>query len=165
MSESDRRAATLAAVEGFYARVRAGKVDTTPPRANRKRDPDAAPTEYMEQGRVCDWLRAAQVIYFAVPNGALLGGSPQQRQVRWRQMARVGAKAGVPDLVIASPAPLWPDARGVALEMKRAKGGTVSPEQEAWHALLRSCGWIVIVGRGADEAIVQLTKLGYGQKP
>lgn len=48
----------------------------------------------------------------------------------------------------------------VALEMKRLTGGRVSPEQQAWHERLRAAGWVVVVGRGAADALSQLRDHG-----
>lgn len=125
----------------------------------REGDP---PTEYQEQAIVCDWLKAHGVAYYAVPNGAFLAGDAVQRATRWRVMARIGCKSGVPDLVIVTPPPADPQARGVAIEMKRQQGGRLSPEQAQWVLDLAACGWRVCVARGAVGAIEFLQRLGFG---
>lgn len=129
------------------------------PKPKRARDPNAAPSEYQEQRIVCDWLRARRVDYFAVPNGAHLsdhgaGGAGRHA----RQLAMVGLKRGVPDIIIAQRAR---NGQPTALEMKRQTGGRLSDEQVGWHAALVRHGWNVVVGRGADDAIRQLGELGY----
>lgn len=64
-------------------------------------------------------------------------------------------------MLIFSPAPGAP--RGCAVEMKRVTGGKVSDEQNEWAERLTDLGWVVVLARGADDAIKQLTALGYGQ--
>ncbi len=51
---------------------------------------------------------------------------------------------------------------GVAIELKRQKGGRVTPEQTAWLEHLKARGWAVAVCRGAMEAIRFLQELGFG---
>ena len=60
-----------------------------------------------------------------------------------------GVSAGVPDLCIPEWL-LW-------VEMKRQKGGTVAPAQKDWHAYLVGAGHTVMVCRGCDDAIAQVT--------
>lgn len=61
-----------------------------------------------------------------------------------------GVMRGVPDLFV----PAW----NLWVEMKRAKGGTVAPEQKDWHAYLTDLGHVVIIGRGADDAKEQVDR-------
>jgi hypothetical protein len=97
-------------------------------------------SEHQEQALFVQWFRRTfpDVRIFAIPNGG------------WRSQAQAaklkveGVSAGVPDLLI-------PDGM-IWVEMKRAKGGTVSAEQKDWHSYLRSIGHVVIVGYGADDA-------------
>jgi hypothetical protein len=150
------------ALSRFGERVDAGKV--AEPRLPRAKKPSGSePTEYQEQAHVCDWLKLHRVIYFAVPNGAFLAGDAQQRAIRWKMMARIGCKQGVPDLCIVDPPPARSDLRAVMVEMKREHGGRLSDEQKAWAAILGGSGWHVVVGYGADDAIRQLGELGYGK--
>lgn len=97
-------------------------------------------------------LRAAGVLVASVPNEAGRGK---------HCFHMLGLLPGMPDLLIFSPAPNRPELRGVAVEMKRAKGGRVSPAQKRAHALLRACGWEVRVCRGAVEAFKFLGEMGY----
>lgn len=54
-----------------------------------------------------------------------------------------------------------PGARAVFLELKRRKGGRISPSQENWHRALVSEGFFVIVAKGLDEAVESLKKIGF----
>lgn len=98
------------------------------------------PTEHEEQREVVFWFRRKfhDVRMFAIPNGG------------WRSRATAaklkaeGVSRGVPDLFV----PAW----GLWIEMKRADGGRLSPDQKDWHLYLTSIGQIVLVCHGADDA-------------
>lgn len=115
-------------------------------------NPALIPTEHQEQTRLINELslRHPLLRVLSIPNGA--------KRSRWeQQQARAeGLQAGVPDLYI--PALL------IWVEMKRQKGGKLSPAQEDWIAYLRGLGYGVIVGYGADQALEmiehQITKRG-----
>lgn len=66
------------------------------------------------------------------------------------KMKLQGLKSGVPDNFIMRPVRGCP---GVVIELKRVKGGNVSPEQKTWLETLKSFGWITRVSKGADDAI------------
>lgn len=51
----------------------------------------------------------------------------------------------------------------IYIELKRQKGGSLSPEQKARIPRLESAGYRVIVARGAVDAVDQLRKLGLFQ--
>jgi hypothetical protein len=82
---------------------------------------------------------------FAIPNGEARSKATGAR------LKLEGVSPGVPDLFI----PAW----GVWIEMKRAKGGTVSAVQKDWHAYLRSIGQRVIVAYGFADARRQVEGL------
>ena len=67
----------------------------------------------------------------------------------------LGYQAGTLDIFL-------PEYR-VYIELKRQKGGSLSPEQKARIPRLESAGYRVIVARGAVDAIDQLRKLGLFQ--
>lgn len=76
-----------------------------------------------------------------------------------------GLKTGVPDILIFSQAPNKPEARGIAIELKRAKGGRLSESQRDWlHKLDKACGWYTIVCEGYSETIRELEELGFLKK-
>lgn len=68
-------------------------------------------------------------------------------------------KRGVPDVLVFTPAPAGK--RPVAIELKRTRGGVVSPHQRDWLAGLGRAGWLVHVARGAADAIAYLCACGY----
>ncbi len=116
------------------------------------------PTESQEQSAFVSWWRAnyadlgvpSPLLLIASQAGAMLGGgNDRMRFGRFNKLKREGFLSGVPDLLVAVPRGSW---HGLWLEMKRTKGGKVSPEQEAMHAALRSQSYLVAVCAGADAA-------------
>lgn len=108
------------------------------------------PTEHEEQVTLMSW--ASRVIarlpelalLFAIPNA---GAGAQRGQAG--KMKAEGVKSGVPDLCL-------PVARGryhgAFVEMKRRKGGRVSPEQALWRRRLEEEGFAYCLACGFDEA-------------
>lgn len=109
------------------------------------------PREHIEQVTFVRWFRATYpgVRIFAIPNGGYRDKRTAER------LHAEGVDAGVPDLYV----PAW----GLWIEMKRAKGGRVTPEQAEWHDYLRGIGDTVIVGRGWEDAASQVR--GYRSSP
>ena len=98
-------------------------------------------TELHEQQALLHWLRLKKIPYAAIPNGG--------KRTRWQaaQAKAEGMVAGAPDLAVILPhgVTLW-------IEMKRRKGGRLSPAQEAFGEMLRSNGHRYRVCRGWEEA-------------
>jgi hypothetical protein len=116
------------------------------------------PTESQEQSALVAWFRRehlnlgvpSEKLLIASPAGTMLGGSDDRmRFARHAKLKREGMVKGVPDLLLAVPRSPW---NGFWIEMKRAKGGTVSPEQKEMHALLYAQGYAVAVAKGCDDA-------------
>ena len=78
-------------------------------------------------------------------------------------MARMGVRPGVPDLLIFTPPPNKPEAIGTALEMKTEKftESQLRGSQREWLSSLESLGWVPLVGKGAEDAVLKLRELGY----
>jgi hypothetical protein len=102
------------------------------------------PTESEEQiGFLQWWERQFPTVWiYHIPNGGRRAISTAKR------MKAEGVKPGVPDLHV----PAW----SLWIEMKRRKGGRVSPDQAAWIEYLEGIGHTVIVGRGAEDASRQV---------
>ncbi len=97
-------------------------------------------TEHQEQKLFVKWfeLRYPQVKIFAIPNGG------NRNVVTATMLKAEGVRKGVPDLFI----PEWL----MWIEMKRIKGGKLSPEQRDWIEFLTKCGHKAVVANGFDEA-------------
>jgi hypothetical protein len=66
------------------------------------------------------------------------------------KMKRTGYVKGFPDLFIYEPRGAF---YGLAIEMKKEKGGAASPEQKRWQEQLRNRGYCSYICKGKDEAI------------
>ena len=106
----------------------------------------AVPTEHNEQVSLCGWLAInhPDLDYFAVPNGG------NRNIVTAIKLKAEGVKAGVPDMFFP--------ALKLFVELKRAKGGRLSPEQKYWIETLTRAGYRVAVCKGAAEAVKVITE-------
>lgn len=94
------------------------------------------------------------VLIAHVPNGAHLAGGDAARCRQMGALIGDGLKKGFPDLIA-----VWN--RGVAfLEVKRPKGGKVSPEQERMHLALAERGYAVAIVTSPEEAWQHLADRG-----
>ena len=114
-------------------------------------------SEYTEQVQVINFLRVQypDVLFNASPAGVRYGKG-KEAIIRGGMMKRAGAQAGFPDIfiyqvVIRGDEHKWYS--GLAIEMKREKGGQVSPEQQQWIDKLNEHGYKAIVAHGYDEAV------------
>ena len=116
--------------------------------------------EHQEQVRLMKWVAAVLPmvpklgLLYAIPNGGA-----RHKAVAGKMRAE-GVKKGVPDLHL-------PVARqgfhSLYIEMKREKGGVLSPEQKEWAAGLKAEGHRVECCLGAGPASrVLLEYLGVG---
>jgi hypothetical protein len=122
----------------------------TPSRRRSPVDDPLNPAERVEQRRVADYLRArGDLLWTHVPNESKRGAR------QGLALKEAGMQRGFPDLVIFNP--VWAGdlvpKSGLAIELKRVKGGRTSPEQMEWLDALRKCGWVAEVACGAEEAI------------
>lgn len=93
--------------------------------------PEFIPTEAQEGLAVVQWLRLQDLQFTHTPNET--GSSPEARR-RAIRMKQQGTSPGFPDYTI-----LIPPARSVTgagfllfIELKRRKGGRLSPAQQEW---------------------------------
>lgn len=102
------------------------------------------PTEDAEQRVFVQWLQSQKIPHFRVPNETYTNSWAQKNKNK-----ALGVVPGVPDLFVALPH------KGlIAIEMKRLRGGTVSPAQKQWKATLDTIpGVEAHVAKGADAAI------------
>lgn len=106
--------------------------------------------EHDEQVALCRWWTLfsgargiPESLLFAIPNGG------RRDAVTGARLKAEGVRAGVPDLFLAVPRGAW---AGLFIEMKRRRGGQVSPDQKAMLACLAASGYRVSVCKGWDEA-------------
>ena len=104
----------------------------------------AIPTEHEEQRDLVRWFRRkyGPVRIFAIPNGGY------RSMTAAAKFKAEGVSAGVLDLFV----PAW----RLWIEMKRQKGGRVSPEQADWIEYLESVGYTCLVCPGSENAQAQI---------
>ena len=116
------------------------------------------PTESQEQQTFFQWAHLQSWKYpelrllYHVPNG----GSRNKAEAG--RLKAEGVKPGVPDICLPVPRG---DYHGLYIELKRQKGGSLTPEQENWINALSEQGYLAIVCKGwheASESIIQYLK-------
>lgn len=112
------------------------------------------PNEGEEQATLFSWAKMQSwrwpelALMFHVPNG---GSRKKSEAARFKAE---GVKAGVPDVFLPVPRGGF---HGLFLELKRQKGGRVSPEQEDWIRRLNGQGYRAVVCRGWQEAAEEIS--------
>ena len=111
--------------------------------AKRKIAPES---EAKQQEIVIKYLRLAypHALYCASAGGM------RTSYLQAIKMKRTGYVKGFPDLFIYEPNQ---DFHGLAIEMKKEKGGVASPEQKSWQEQLRNRGYASYICKGNEEAI------------
>lgn len=115
------------------------------------------PSEDAEQLVVVQWLKLQGVLFHHSPNGG------NRHIITATRLKAQGCSKGFPDLIILDPPPCGGYV-GAAVEMKKVKGGTLSPEQRAWLMELELRKWKAKCCKGAGDAIEWLQSLGYGRR-
>ena len=101
-------------------------------------------SEHVEQREFVSWFRKNYrgIRIIAIPNGG------QRNIATAARLKAEGVMRGVPDLYV----PEWM----LWIEMKKANGGRISPEQKDWHNYLQSINQNVIVTAGFEDAKLQI---------
>ena len=113
------------------------------------------PLEDEECFKLHQWLQLNNIPHAHIANES--GSGTRNAMIRGAKMKRMGQSKGVWDYEIFVPI------RGITgrvdcyeqvkIEMKRVRGGSVSPEQKAWGKIYELAGIRCKICRGADEAI------------
>lgn len=101
------------------------------------------PSEAEEQIKFVVWLKKQGIRVAASANG---GSRNLLEALKFKNM---GVSPGFPDLFIPAPCGGY---TGLFIEMKRTKGGKVSPEQQEWLTYLRGVNYYCSVAYGFEEA-------------
>tara|TARA_Y100000310_G_scaffold248472_1_gene254302 strand:+ start:38 stop:547 length:510 start_codon:yes stop_codon:yes gene_type:complete len=130
------------------------RATTTKKKKPKSKDPDEW-TERQIQTAIATILNKLNVVWCHVPNEG------KRDVIAGSRLRAAGLKSGVPDILIFEPAPNMPAVRGVAIELKRKKGGRLSDKQREWLDNLKRIGWHTAVCKGYAETILELERLGY----
>lgn len=103
------------------------------------------PTEYQECQVFHQWLQMKHLKHAHIGNESQMGG--RAGAIRGARLKAIGQSKGFPDYLIIVNDKL------IAIEMKREKGGKVSPEQQDWLDALAKVGVDGYVAHGANEAM------------
>lgn len=116
---------------------------------------DIVPLEDDECIVFVDWLKANKIPHAHLANESR--SSSKNAVIRGAKLKKMGQSKGVWDYEIYVPI------KGVTghvdcyqqlkIEMKRRKGGTVSPEQKQWGKIYELAGIPCKICKGADQAI------------
>lgn len=109
-------------------------------------------TERALQRSIIQYLALRGIFAFAVPNGAYLHGTKQQRERIAAAMKRDGMVSGAPDLVLVSKT------GGVGFLEVKTDIGRVSGNQKVVHERIAKTGAPIAVVRSVDDVIETLTK-------
>ena len=115
----------------------------------------ACPLEEDEQAIVAEWLDSKNILFQASELGAYM------HPATFIKLKKIGCKKSHPDITIYTRCPKLPEARGVAIELKRKKGIEARPDQLEYLERMKAEGWEVAVCKGAEVAISYLKELGY----
>lgn len=136
---------TISPVELERLQRRIGGRRGKAPRRRRQPKPGEPPYEEVEQRALAEYLDLCGLRWCHVPNGGDRHGAVAGK------LKSEGVKTGVPDVLIFTR-PDIAGVRGVAIELKRRKGGKTSAEQLEWLADLRAEGWMCKVCVGWEDA-------------
>jgi hypothetical protein len=112
---------------------------------------EQVPLEDYEQMRIIGWLLERKIWHTAIV--------PDRKICK-----RLGYQPGVQDILIFDRPPICEQGLlyvGCAVEVKRVRGGQLSPEQKIWREALRERGWAVVVALGYDKFVEAMNALGW----
>lgn len=105
-----------------------------------------APTEAYEASRLVDYMRAKKLPFTHVANETT-------SKLQGARNKRAGVSKGFPDFLICLPGKL------LCIELKRKRGGRISPEQKQWLVWLNSSGCRAIVCYGFEDAKTKIEEM------
>ena len=121
------------------------------------------PSESVEQQNLFQWAAVSAAAHwpkemrmlYHVPNEG------KRSKANGARLKSEGLRAGVPDINLDVARGEY---HGLRIEMKRRRGGRISPEQAAWLEALREQGYAAIVARGWEEAADAIEKYLRGDR-
>lgn len=130
-----------------------GRLDTLGLRLGRG---DKGALERTVQRKIIGYLEAAGYVSIHIPNGAHLAGNKLARAKQAAALRRDGLRPGAPDLLV-----LKAGGESAFLEVKREKGGELSPNQKWWAQRLEFLGHRYAVVRSIEDVSETLERWGW----
>ena len=116
-----------------------------------------APLEKEEQIQFVDYCKTHGLKVISTQNGFKMPKTAFNFAAYSKTLTKMGLSKGFPDLII-----LEKNRSGthevLFIEMKRQKGGRISPEQKKWIQTLDDSGYCVGIAKGFKSAVTILTK-------
>jgi len=150
MTDANGRKGVKASTEAFFMRHGKAPKNRIPVKASGKLP---LPTEAQEQCVLANYLDRLGVLWCHVAN------ERHTSKISGARLKAQGVKSGVPDVFVYTRSPKTQ--RPVAIELKRQKGGRVTPAQKRWLRDLKTEGFETYLALGAQDAITYLTELGF----
>jgi hypothetical protein len=115
----------------------------------------AVPTESSEQIAVFEWARLMENQYPELKGLAHIPNGGARDKITGARLKREGVKPGFPDIVLLVARGQY---HGLAVEMKRQQGGSLSQNQKTWLNRLNAQGYKAVACKGATETIKIITE-------
>ncbi|MCM1544738.1 MAG: VRR-NUC domain-containing protein [Ruminococcus sp.] len=108
-------------------------------------------TEDEAQKKLFDWLEGteAAMIHKDLKRSVHIANEGKRTASYGAKLKQMGMRPGFPDIFVPIPTKRH---CGLFIELKRAKGGRASKEQQDWIDYLNSKGYCACVCNGVDEA-------------
>lgn len=110
---------------------------------------EIVPSESVEQQTLFKWAKLYEPLHPELKMMYHIPNEGKRSYASGRRMIAEGLKRGVPDICL-------PVARGgyhgLYIELKRLKGGKITPAQTEWLGMLRDAGYMAKMCKGWEEA-------------
>lgn len=113
--------------------------------------------EKFEQMEFVSYCEANNITVISTQNGFKMPKNAFNWAAYSKTLKKMGLRAGFPDLIILAKNKSKTH-EVLFIEMKRQKGGVVSPEQKEWIEALDNDNYCVGIAKGCDSAINILNK-------
>ena len=115
------------------------------------------PLEKEEQINFVDFCKSQNITVISTQNGFKMPKNAFNWAAYSNSLKRLGLSKGFPDLIVLARNKSQTH-EVLFIEMKRQKGGRVSPEQKEWIERLDNDGYCVGVAKGFESAVKILEK-------
>lgn len=115
------------------------------------------PLEKIEQINFVDFCKSRNITVISTQNGFKMPKNAFNWAAYSNSLKRMGLATGFPDLIVLTRNKSQTH-EVLFIEMKRVKGGRVSPEQKEWITRLDNDGYCVGVAKGFESAVQILDK-------